>query len=110
MILESSHTPRPLADRVFRALTLLLVFILALAFLGAGFAISLNPNHKLGNLGNALAADIFFTLGVTSFIALLASMLPRVKVFQSLADHMSRKLMILTGLLFVAFFVVLIII
>jgi hypothetical protein len=57
-----------LVDRIFRALTAVLALVLSLTFLAGGVALALYPNPKVGNVGNAIAADIFLTLGVTSFV------------------------------------------
>jgi hypothetical protein len=99
-----------LVDRIFRALTAVLALVLSLTFLAGGAALALYPNPKVGNVGNDIAADIFLTLGVTSFVGLLSWIFPKWAIVRLLADDMFRKLLMLAAMLAIAFFVVLIII
>ncbi len=104
------HSNQSLPDRAFRALTAGLAFAIAIIFLLGGIAFALVPNPKIGNIGSAIAADIFLTLGLTMMIGLLTAFFPKWEVLQFLADRMFRKLMILAAILFAVLFIVLIVI
>jgi hypothetical protein len=98
-----------LLDKAFRALTVGLTLVLATVFLAAGIALAIVPNPKIGNFGNAIAADIFLTLGLTTIVGLLSALFPNGSMLSLLAEGMFRKLLMLAAVLFVAFFVVLIV-
>jgi hypothetical protein len=108
------HSPvRPppettLGDRVMGIVTVSLAFVLAVTFIAGGIAFSLFPNAKIGQVGNALAADLFLTLGVTTFVGALSWCLPHAPVFRAIADNMFMKLCILAVVLALVFFVLLI--
>ena len=104
------HTPQgtTFIDRAFAIVTICLALLLAVVFIAAGIALSLAQNPKLGQLGNAFAADLFLTLGVTSSVGTLAWCFPRIVIFRVIADHMFRNLCVLGVALGVLFFVLLI--
>ena len=91
------------------ALTLGLIGLLGLVFLACGIGLSVNPNPKWSKLGNAFAADIFLTLGLTTILGTLASCFPRSAMLAGMSDRMFTKLWVISGILAIVLFVVLIV-
>ena len=81
-----------LIDTIMGVLTLFLLALLALTFIAGGIGFAMIPNPRFGPVGNAIAADLMMTLGLTTLVGLLVGAFPRSRLCRNLADQMFRKL------------------